>query len=410
MEKVLAFLKGLIPKINLSKPEGKLKLLILVLVLVLFGGAGAVNYQKVNMKPEFCLSCHEMRPEGMTWQATSHARINCVECHVDQTAKMLSVAKMTAASELMFHFTGNFERPIRKTERMEDSICLQCHSVANRFFTVSGDLIIPHSKHGNAGVKCVNCHSGVVHGDIAERGTTATGELAAWTPAMGVKNTSAKYVKPKMNTCMQCHTDRKVTTKCEACHTTVFIPDNHKKASWTKDHGPMAEKNLSYCNDCHSFSLQGKYGKDITAKEYARGNVYCYTCHTKLPVGHTEDWKIIHKRQAIPNKAGCLICHDEKQPAAGSKATKTYCDFCHRRAQTPATVTPGQKVDQSLVGTDLQGKIEYKKEVDTSKSHPAGWIKQHPQVVKDIGTSGGKCYDCHDRNNCFKCHTGGGKT
>ncbi len=387
-----------IPKLDLSKTEDKLKLFILVAGLIICIGVGSVTAIQLTMTPQFCSSCHEMTPEVRTWQATSHSKFKCTECHIEPGIGNLIIHKIGAVKEVYLHVTNTFERPIRMSYRIENYVCEKCHSPGNRRFTVSGDLIIPHVRHENKGIYCVQCHSGVAHGDIASRGVTATGDLASWTPAMGKQNTEGKLVRPKMNNCLECHTARKVSTKCETCHTTVTIPDNHKDTSWLKEHGPLAKKDLTYCNRCHSFALEGKLGAINNAREYARGNAFCYNCHTQLPPGHTGEWRIVHKHQAKGDREGCLVCHDQQPPKSGSRATKTYCDKCHKQAD----VVPG--VNSGISNTPLSGSAKQ------AGSHPANWRKIHPSVVKEIGTTGGRCYDCHDRTNCFKCHTNGGKT
>ncbi|MFZ3170841.1 MAG: NapC/NirT family cytochrome c [Carboxydocellales bacterium] len=393
-------LKKLIPQYDLSKTEDKLKLFILFVGFVIIFGVGSVTAIQLTMSPQFCSSCHEMTPEVVTWQVTSHSNFNCTECHIEPGIGNLIIHKIGAVKELYLHVTNTYERPIRASYRIQNFVCEKCHSPATRRFTYSGDLIVPHERHVQKGIFCVQCHSAVVHGDIATRNLTTIGALEAWTPAMGKKYTEGKFTRPKMNTCLECHTARKVSTKCEICHTTVTIPDNHKSNTWQKEHGPLAKGDLTYCNKCHSFSLENKFKGMKTAREYARGNVFCYKCHTQLPLGHSGEWKIIHKHQAIADLEGCLVCHEQQPPKSDSKATKTYCDQCHNQAPSPGI--GGDKGDKSVIypkqGTPKNG------------SHQPNWRKIHPTVVKEIGTTGGRCYDCHDRTNCYKCHTNGGKT
>lgn len=380
-------------KFDLSKTEDKLKLFILMCGLLIVIGVGSVTAIQLTMSPEFCASCHEMTPQYVTWQVTSHSNIACTECHIEPGNLNLVKHKIGATKELYLHLTGSYKRPIVMKHPIPNNVCEQCHSPENRRFTPSGDLIIPHDRHSEKGIKCVDCHSGVAHGDIGRRGVTARGDLQAWTVSTGIKETAGKLSKPKMNACIECHMSKKVTTKCEACHTSIAIPDNHKEASFLLDHGTMAMNNIDYCNKCHSYSMEGskiKTGNKVA--DYARGNAFCWNCHQKLPETHNHEWKIIHKKEARTDKAGCLVCHNENKPKDKERATKTYCYQCHGQLEQPGA------------GGSLYENKTF------PRSHPPTWRQKHPSVVKDKGTMKSGCYDCHDRNNCSACHTSGGTT
>ncbi|GAW93574.1 cytochrome c3 family protein, partial [Calderihabitans maritimus] len=213
--KVFKFLSRLIPKFDLSKTEDKLKLFILVNGLVLFIGVFSVAALKLTSTPQFCAICHEMRPEYVTWAATSHNKVACVKCHIEPGIVNLIKHKMGAMKQLYQHVTKTYHRPIEMPHEIEDYICEQCHS-QNRVVNASGDLIIPHEKHKIQEVPCVRCHSGVAHGKIAEREVTAEGDFSEWTLALGKKEAAPKYTRPAMKTCMTCHKERQVTTDCAA--------------------------------------------------------------------------------------------------------------------------------------------------------------------------------------------------
>lgn len=394
-------LKKYIPKFDTKRTEDKLKLFILISGLLILLGAGSATAVKLTMSPQFCSSCHEMTPEYRTWQVTSHSNVQCTKCHIEPGLVNLITHKVSAVKELYFHFTDSYDRPIAMGHQIENYVCEQCHSPQNRNFTVSGDLIIPHDRHSEKGIKCVSCHSGVAHGDIASRGVTTQGkleDLGKWTIADGQQQTSGKYARPKMNACIECHTSKKITIKCEACHTSIAIPQNHETDTWGTGHGKLAREDINYCNKCHSYSNEGSginTGNKIA--DYARGNALCYNCHQKLPDSHGDEWKINHKYEARKDKVGCLICHNQEKPADKDRATKTYCAKCHRSSSSSED-PKSEDIKTPGPGPTSNG-----------KAHTTGWIKKHPQTVKDIGTIAGKCYECHERTACYRCHTSGGK-
>ncbi|PKM80364.1 MAG: hypothetical protein CVU89_14240 [Firmicutes bacterium HGW-Firmicutes-14] len=392
-------------KYDLSKTEDRLKAIIVVSGLVLAAFLLTAGAVKTTMSPEFCGKCHVMAPEYTTWKASSHLNIACTDCHIKPGLGNLIVHKMSAVKELYLYFTGTYDRPIQMSHDLEDEICMSCHSV-NRGFTPSGDLIIPHDKHAARDVKCVECHSGVAHGNIVARELTKDGKYEVWTAEFGKKQMTKDYSEPKMNTCLDCHINPKkygvknvdgVTQACEACHTQISMPPDHKVADFGTSHGKLAAQNLDYCNKCHSYSLEAKdILLDDPVARYARGNVFCYECHQKRPEGHGDKWRMTHKKGVTGGDvSGCLICHNNEKPTPQHKAVPTYCIKCH--GQQGEGTEPGDDGKQD--GSSSSGKTTFK------KYHPSGWRTYHPTIVKEKGASNEGCWNCHETNHCADCHT-----
>ena len=53
--------------------------LLLLLMVASFFFAGAIV---VTGQPGFCNSCHIMNSYYASWQASSHANVNCLDCHL----------------------------------------------------------------------------------------------------------------------------------------------------------------------------------------------------------------------------------------------------------------------------------------------------------------------------------------
>jgi cytochrome c nitrite reductase small subunit len=389
---------GIFRKLDLSRTEDKLKLGILTTGILLFAVIGAAGALRLTMSPSFCVKCHVMTPEYVTWQASSHVQIPCTSCHIKPGLGNLVAHKISAGRELLLYYTGTYSRPIKMRHKLPDEVCTQCHSTY-RSYTPSGDLIIPHDKHAEKKVLCVECHSGVAHGNIVARGMTKDDNYTAWTDEVGKKQMAKDYTEPKMNDCLDCHIKRNVTQACEACHTSISLPADHKVKTWDKNHGAVAKTDLGYCNKCHSYSLEAK---DVPVSDkvarYARGNVFCYDCHQKRPKGHTADWRIIHPVDAKPDIPGCLVCHNKAKPKPAEKATPTYCDRCHGRggdASVPGVTRSSETPSVNSGGNTFR----------FEKSHDPGWRNQHPEFIKTQGIVRGKCFSCHDTSNCSYCHT-----
>lgn len=391
---------AIIRKFDLTRTEDKLKLGILTIGILLFLLIGAGGVLKLTMAPSFCAKCHVMTPEYVTWEASSHVQIPCTSCHIKPGLGNLIAHKLAASKELLLYFTNTYNRPIKMSHKLPDVVCTQCHSTY-RSFTPSGDLIIPHDKHADKKVLCVECHKGVAHGNIVARGMTKDDNYSAWTPEVGKKQMVKDYAEPKMNDCLGCHIKRNVTQACEACHTSISLPADHKVKTWDKNHGAVAKTDLGYCNKCHSFSLEVKDVPGQTkVASYARGNVFCYDCHQKRPKGHTADWKITHPADARSDIPGCLVCHNKTKPKPAEKSTPTYCDKCHSTGGEPS---PGLNAgaNNGKTNTSISTGETFKFE----KAHQPGWRKEHPNFIKTQGIVRGKCFSCHDTSNCSYCHT-----
>lgn len=372
---------------NPKLTEKRLKAFILIsgfLLFVLIGTAGAI---KLTMSPEFCSKCHVMAPEYATWEASAHAQVACVDCHIKPGLGNLIIHKIAAIKELVLYATNTYERPIKMSEQLDDGICVSCHS-KNRKITPSGDLIVPHEKHAAKNVHCVECHSGVAHGNIVARKMTVDGNYQVWTAEYGKKQMDKQYTETKMDTCVKCHIKRNVTQECQACHSAISVPQDHKAKTWGTAHGLKARADINYCNKCHSYSVGNEpvQIKDSVVK-YARENVFCYDCHQKRPLSHTENWDMTHKK-AIVNRdvTNCLVCHDIDKHDPSYKAVPTNCGKCH-----------GQQYGAPLKN-NINGKTTF------NKLHLPNWRKIHPSIVKEKGAANEGCWNCHNTEQCSNCH------
>lgn len=398
---------GKFKKLSTASVEDRLKALILasgIIILIVLASAGVIKY---TMTPQFCAKCHVMAPEYYTWEASSHAQVPCTRCHIKPGLGNLVIHKISAIKEVTLYFTGTYDRPIKMSGKIIDGVCTQCHS-PYRGITPSGDLIIPHDKHAAKKVQCVECHSGVAHGNIVARKMTEDGNYQVWNKELGQQEMARPFSEPKMNTCLACHIKRNVTEACEACHTSISIPPDHKVKDWGSTHGHKAKGDLEYCNKCHSYSVGAK---DVPVKDpvarYARGNVFCYECHQKRPAGHTDDWNIVHKKDTVGGDvSGCLVCHEFNQANPQLKAVPTYCAKCHGKNNAPQETE--QQQPGSVPGGGGSADPGTKKPVQSGKSlgkmHPPNWRKIHPSVVKQQGATNSGCWDCHDTTHCSRCH------
>ncbi|MDR6121603.1 nitrate/TMAO reductase-like tetraheme cytochrome c subunit [Bacillus sp. SLBN-46] len=377
-----------------APPKFRYKLLkiatLTVLFLALFSSIGFFGLEATSSS-EFCSSCHEMKPEYYTWKASTHSEVDCTSCHTDPVFKELAKDKAKGVIEaLKKQSSSTSAAPIRMPNEIPDSACESCHNVFTREVTPSGDIIIPHDKHKNKGVECVQCHSGVVHGKVADRKMTYSTDLDKWDSKVGkAAMADFKFIRPDMDTCMECHKARKITTECTACHTTGMIPKSHKKEEFKLNtHGAQAGKDLEKCNECHKgmseVEIQGfdelppvikflhniKDSKPkITQYEYAKQNTFCKACHSTRPASHTSHFMKDHGELASKDKQKCLACHNYQQ--SDELETKIVaCGSCH----------------------------------PSMHENNKAWRKKHPVPVSVNQKVTNFCYTCHVEDTCSSCH------
>ncbi|MBT2657282.1 NapC/NirT family cytochrome c [Bacillus sp. ISL-18] len=376
-----------------APPKFRYKLIkiatLTLLFLVLLSFAGFFGLETTSSS-KVCTSCHEMKPEYYTWKASTHSEVACTSCHKDAVYKDLAKDKaQKLVAQLKKQSKGTSAAPIRMPGEIPNIACESCHNVFTREVTPSGDIIIPHDKHENKGVECVQCHSGVAHGKVADRKMTYTTDLDRWDSQVGTEAMSdIKFIRPDMDTCIECHKARKVTTECSACHKTGMVPKSHKKANFaTKTHGLQAATNLQKCNQCHkdmsTVPIEGYEDVPAVTKylhkdsgtiqklknqyDYAKENTFCKDCHSKRPASHSSSWMKDHGSEASKNKQECLACHNYQQ-AGGVSTTMVACASCH-----PAL-------------------------------HKGFDKERHPIPLAEKQSVTEKCYTCHVKNKCAACH------
>jgi nitrate/TMAO reductase-like tetraheme cytochrome c subunit len=366
----------------------KISALTLLFLVILFS-LGFVGLETTSSS-KFCASCHEMKPEVYTWKASTHSEVDCVSCHIEPGVENLAKDKANGVVELYKKQTKTYTAPIRMPKEIPDSACERCHNMSTRTATPSGDLIIPHDKHKTEGIECIQCHSGVAHGKIADRKMTYQVDYDRWDDKVGhAAMKDQKFIKPDMDTCMECHKARKVTLECSACHKTGMVPESHKDQAFKlQNHGVQAAKDLKKCNDCHKdMSTEEIKGfeeipaaakflhnvKDTKPKvaqnDYAKQNTFCKDCHSIRPASHSSHFLRDHGDLASKNKQKCLACHNYEQ-SDGIETKMVSCASCH----------------------------------PSMHQNNKSWRKKHPVPVAPDQKVTQFCYTCHSEPTCSSCH------
>lgn len=129
-EEIAAF-----PILDLNNPRRRRALITFLVASMIFlfiSAFGSYRAFEFTESVTFCGQvCHEvMKPEFIANQASPHAKVACVECHVGEGAEGYVKAKMGGVRQLIGVITGNFSRPIKTpVHNMVDTkeTCAKCH-------------------------------------------------------------------------------------------------------------------------------------------------------------------------------------------------------------------------------------------------------------------------------------------
>jgi len=105
---------------------------ILTLVNLLFLGLGGMQTLHFMDQPRFCgTACHSvMNPEWTTYQASPHAHVKCVECHVGEGVDALVDSKINGLWQMISLTFDLYDRPIPtpvRNLRPARETCEKCH-------------------------------------------------------------------------------------------------------------------------------------------------------------------------------------------------------------------------------------------------------------------------------------------
>lgn len=251
----------------------------LFLLAVLTAGAGWYT-----SRPEFCRSCHNMKPYFRSWETSSHKDVSCIKCHFPPGVGEKARGKLLGLVQLAKYVTQS-EGP-RPSAEIPDASCLRsgCHEtrvLAGRveFQGVSFDHR-PHLETLRRGKKlrCTSCHGQMVQGS---------------------------HMSVTTSTCFLCHFKEGLFNEglgaCTRCHQ---IPEEEFDLGGgvTFHHDLAYEKGVD-CANCHGDLIQGK--GEVPPER-------CGVCHNRQSdLVMIDDHEFMHQKHVTEHKVDCLECHLE---------------------------------------------------------------------------------------------------
>jgi nitrate/TMAO reductase-like tetraheme cytochrome c subunit len=304
------------------------KLIIASLLLLIIAGAGIGAYKFYDYTqndPNFCISCHLMKPAFEAWQKSEHQKINCHNCH------HLSIPEQ---NRLLINFI--LYRPQSVPPRHGKIIvpwksCAACHIETSTEYPDAKKINNSplHAKHFfMEQIECAKCHGYIVHKFIPEekfclkchQGKDVHGAGMEGLACLNCHTDRTKDLRPERKKCLFCHGSEKIRKELIA-EGTIDVkhyqpsPDVIEKA--TKINVPPDAPMQFYCYECH---------KPHTKVRPDWGD--CLKCHSNTPSTgkHELHVKMIgmkckecHKPHIwrvteVQAKKDCTKCHEYREP------------------------------------------------------------------------------------------------
>jgi nitrate/TMAO reductase-like tetraheme cytochrome c subunit len=369
------------PKIDLNDPRQRriaFTLTAVTFIFVFMSAFGSYRAYEYSESVEFCGEvCHTvMKPEHVSFQATSHARIRCVDCHVGSGAQSYVRAKLNGARQLYSLAFNKYSKPIETpvhNMRPANETCEHCHWP---------------SKFYGAKLRTFNHYAYDEKNSLRQTrmvinvggGNPDTGPVAGTHWHMNLANEVSYITTDKQRQVIPW-----IRVKDRQGNVTEY---NDQTRPLSPEQISNSEKRRMDCIDCHNRPAHVYLSPDLALdKSFAAGRL-----DPSLP---------FLKRQAVETLNGPYATEDE----AVSKI-KTSLDGFYRTNYDALYNQKGDVVKQAISETQRIYKTYFFPEMKTN------W-ETHPNNIGHLYSSG--CFRCHDgehvsntgkviRNDCNICH------
>jgi len=261
-----------------------------LLAILLIALSSYLIFDYVEAQPSFCASCHEMSFNYGTWLNSTHKEsTNCLSCHSEPGLSGQIAVKIRGITELIAHIRGGYQIPIRNSVPVKNEQCTACHPLSRLDINID----YRHVLHDEMGIKCVDCHSKVVHHEPNEPTAITSQQCEGCHQShVGVNSTFPLTGAHSKLQCIECHssslgavsvdcaschtppsTHSGLTSSCVSCHTLdKFTPSTYQHPQ-VDEHLQGREKGLQ-CASCHrpEYSIASCTGAICHTNDNPRGN------------------------------------------------------------------------------------------------------------------------------------------
>lgn len=370
---------------------------VLFLLLSAFGSYQTYHYSE---SVQFCGQvCHSaMNPEFVTYQRGSHARVDCVECHVGSGAEYFLKAKLNGTHQLIAYTLDNYRRPIDtpvKNLRPARDTCEKCHwpekfhgNVQLSFTHFLSDkkntpytaqLLLHVNSNGPDG------HLGGIHWHVSETerveyyATDLKRQDIPWIRVTNLKDGTNKVFriaaftgeppadKIRVMDCMDCHNrpahvfppaNNLVEASISSGALSTKLPNIKRVAVQA-----MTQKEITRDADAAgkiAEFMRAKYQDPALAKEipHAIAEVQKLFAASIFPE-RKADWRVYPNNIGHKDWSGCFRCHDDKhQTSSGNKVGSSDCNSCHTLISQSKGAAPSTLSAQGLEFAHPDGDLD----------------------------------------------------
>lgn len=336
-------------------------------MLSAFGSYESYHYSESN---QFCGEvCHQaMSPEFSTYKRGSHARVDCVDCHIGSGAEWFVKAKINGTHQLIAYALDNYKRPIEtplKNLRPAQDICEKCHwpekfhgnvemnfehFLSDKKNTAYSARILMHVNKSAPGSPLGGIHWHVSSTDRVEYyAVDDKRQDIPWMRVVSLKDGSARVFrteafkgeppadKIRIMDCMDCHnrpahvfpTANDAVEKSMASGALSTKLPNIKRVAVQA----MTQKDISSAQAAQKIAefVKSKYTDPANAAELpaAISEIQKIFTATIFPE-RKADWRIYPNNIGHKDWPGCFRCHDDKHKTAqGQTVRSSDCTSCH---------------------------------------------------------------------------------
>jgi hypothetical protein len=430
------------PTFDLNDPRRRRNFFIFLAITIVFifmSAFGSYRAYEFTETVAFCgQTCHSvMKPEFVAYQASPHARVACVDCHVGPGAGWYVRSKLSGAYQLYSVTFNKYSRPITTPVhnlRPAQDTCEQCHwpekffgaqlKIFNRYgydeknsFSETRMLINTGGGSPKTGqVAGIHWHMNIAN-EVTYISSDEQRQVIPWVRTKDRQGNVTEYtVKDANLTAQQIEQSPKRRMDCVDCHNRpahVYIsPDRAVNEAFEAE---KLDASLPYLKRQAVEVLSASYATDDDAVKAIASNLDgFYRQHypevysqkgeaVKAAISEVQrifqtyifpemkvDWKTHPNNIGHYYFQGCFRCHDGQHVSATGKVIRNDCNVCHTVLdQTYKGQSIGVQQGAFTHPVDLGELGKY----NCTVCHTGDKAFQHPLNLGDISEF--KCVDCH---------------
>lgn len=433
------------PKLDLNEPRQRrfaVAILTFSFIFVCASAFGSYRAYEYTESVEFCgQTCHTvMKPEFVAFHSTSHAKIQCVDCHVGHGAESYARSKLSGARQLFALVRGSYSKPIETpvhNMRPADQTCEKCHW-PSKFYGAQLKTFNHYAYDEQNSLRQMRMLINVGGGDPAsgpvagihwhmnlanEITFIATDKQRQVIPWIRVKdgsgNVTEYYDRARPLSAEQIASSEKRRMDCIDCHNRpahVYLPpdvavDQSLAAGRLDPSLPYLKRqtvealNRPYASEAEAVktiatSLEAFYRTSYAQLFEQKSNAVKEAINETQRIYKTWFFPEMKTSWAThPNNighlysSGCFRCHDGEHVSNTGKVIRNDCNVCHSVLSDSARTSTAPVSIPFQHPIDLGGLADRKCET----CHKANEPFKHPINLGDISTF--QCVECHPRKN-----------